>query len=650
MRKSILLILAAILFHSCQDIIYIEDPENIVPVTRSSDNNTESYYYWFEGTKIPLTVNRQKFYVIMESTGFDRFRNCTSKSTGNLSNIKTYENYTSIGLSDAIRSNIGTQLTSFTLDVTTKESVDFEDVIYISPFYKTTDGSDIGITNILSVRLKREQDLISLEKIAQDFNIEILGQNKHDHSIYLLSCTKDSKGNSLEIANYLVESGEFQYATPEFIIKPETLSIPNDTYFNNQWNLNNLSNSTIDINYTETIDSFTFPHISEIIVAIIDTGIATNHEDLTLYDISFDAHTGDSISVEYSGHGTKVAGIIGATTNNNKGIAGIASGVKIMSISFCTYEDAQKLGKSPSTTTQLANAIRFAANKGARIINNSWGSDTSSPMSEINDAITYAHEKGCIVVFASGNDGGDVSQPAKSAPSATLVVGRIGSDGLRYTSSNYGNSLDVVAPGTDILTTNSTGSYSYVDGTSFAAPHVSGIAALIWGRNPNLQAWRVRDIIEQCTKKIGMNSYESQDTRLNGSWNQFYGYGLVDAYSAVASVTGTVPNSPILSSPLSEVTPADLVSMGLEYDIWSTAYVARETGEAIFFIDNYDSSAQYAWTSTLPPYYGSGSSFTVEYSSTGDPELHEIRCQVLKNGLSAQSGVSLAVIPYDYSY
>ena len=161
MRKSILLILAAILFHSCQDIIYIEDSENIVPITRSSDNNTENYYYWFEGTKIPLTVNRQKFHVIMESTDFDRFRNSTSKSTGNLSSIKTYENYTSIGLSDAIRSNISTQLTSFTLDVATKESVYFEDVIYISPFYKTTYGSDIGITNILSVRLKQEQDLIT---------------------------------------------------------------------------------------------------------------------------------------------------------------------------------------------------------------------------------------------------------------------------------------------------------------------------------------------------------------------------------------------------------------------------------------------------------------------------------------------------------
>ena len=186
-----------------------------------------------------------------------------------------------------------------------------------------------------------------------------------------------------------------------------------------------------------------------------------------------------------------------------------------MPISICYKDDGEKLGIAPSTTTNSANAIRFAANNGARIINNSWGAMTTSPIPELNDAISYAIRKECIVVFASGNRRYD-TQPAAGAQSATLVVGAIEKDGYKADFSNYGSHVDVVAPGVSIWTTQINGGYTINQGTSFAAPHVAGIAALIWAMDPDIQVWRVRDIIEQSTKKVGGFEFGITDTRRNG--------------------------------------------------------------------------------------------------------------------------------------
>lgn len=600
--------------------------------------------------KIPLTVNENKLYLLVETAKFERVSKSTIITHSDLESTRTIENYAALGIRSSKK--VGMQsLTSFTLDNTKQKSINPQDVVYAAPYFKTSDGADLGITNVFSVQLTGEQDLAKLQKIAEEHNLEILGENEFDPSIYYLSCTKESKGNALEMANFMYESGAFEYATPEFIIESMPDAAPNDTYFSYQWNLKNGSYPGVDINYVNARNAFTFPYINNVIVAVVDNGVYNNHEDLPLYSVSYDAHTGKSPSGLYGDHGTKVAGVIGATTNNGKGIAGVASEVKIMPISICYYEDGIKLGISASTTTHFANAIRFATNNGARVINNSWRIDTSSSVPEINNAITYAHGKGCVVVFASGNTGGTVSQPAAGANSAILVVGAIDRDGYKSDFSCYGSSLDVVAPGRDIWTTDVTGGYACVPGTSYAAPQVSGIVALIWGRNPNLPVWRVRNIIEQSTRKVGGNAYGINSARLNGLWNQFVGYGLVDAYAAVSAVSGTVPSAPYIGTSLSEVEPGDLSLMGLGYDAWNIAYLAEGEGQATCSIENYDSSVTYVWSSTLPPYTGEGSTFTVDFASdTDEPVLHDIECRVLKNGLSTTSGIHLALIPQGYSY
>jgi subtilisin family serine protease len=458
--------------------------------------------------------------------------------------------------------------------------------------------------------LEGEQDLAKLEKLAAEYKLNMLGRNKFDQSLYFLSCTKESKGNALEMANLMYESGAFNFASPEFLV--ESKAVTNDQYFNSQWGLKNTAYPAFDINYEETISSFSFPNIGNIIVAVVDNGVYPNHPDLPLHSVSFNAHTGGYPSGLYEEHGTLVAGVIGATANNGIGIAGVASGVKIMPISIVYTDDGKRLGIPASTSTHFANAIRIAANNGARVINNSWYFDTSFPIPEINNAITYAQNKESVVVFGSGNNSGAVSQPAAGAPSATLVVGAIEQDGNRAPYSNYGSSLDVVAPGTGIWTTTWTGGYRTERGTSLAAPHVAGVAALILSKNPNLTQKQVADIIEKSANRANPLTYNYAITsgRSNGTWNSQMGYGVLNAYRALQetptvqhTVNITVINHHmsenidelVLWDGVSNTTICNGISSGQTYSttvtfnmnkaISFTAYASSDTEDYDCFID-----------------------------------------------------------------
>ena len=158
--------------------------------------------------------------------------------------------------------------------------------------------------------------------------------------------------------------------------------------------------------------------------------------------------------------------------------------------------------------------------------------------------------KGCVVVFAAGNDNSSVNYPANSNDSI-IVVGAMSPcgerknpsscDGENWWGSNYGNELDVVAPGVKIRTTDNVGivgktQTDYMtnfNGTSSACPHVAAVAGLILSVNQNLTQKDVADIIELTAQKVGNYSYTQNTGRSNGTWNNEMGYGLVDAYAAV---------------------------------------------------------------------------------------------------------------------
>ena len=198
-------------------------------------------------------------------------------------------------------------------------------------------------------------------------------------------------------------------------------------------------------------------------------------------------------------HGTHVAGIIGAERNNGIGMNGVADNVEIMSVR--AVPDGDERDKD------IANAIRYAVDNGAKVINMSFGKGYSPNKDAVWDAIKYATNKGVLLVKAAGNDNVDIDtdihyptnfRDGKKVSNTLITVGASTryNDKSKASFSNYGKQqVDIFAPGLEIYSTIPDNSYRYLQGTSMASPVVAGVAALVWSYFPNLTAQELRDIL-----------------------------------------------------------------------------------------------------------------------------------------------------------
>lgn len=458
----------------------------------------DDFYYYYD-EKIPLEKVPNKYFIITD-TNVD----LTTLFEG--TKILQEGKDVMIGMVGGEPSQYFTPHKGFRYSDSTKYAVietstpidvllDNENVQYVTHNYSTSPHdikSEISISNILY--LTNPSNIELLEEIAHKNGMKIAGTDELLLGCMLLVCDKHSKGNALEMANMLQETKCFGFVFPDIWGYDGSFCV-NDTYFDNQWGLENtMYNYNTDINvcaaweYTKGVPS--------VKVAVVDMGIQLNHPDLqNIYSLSYDVETNASPSTLYGAHGTHVAGIIGATADNNIGISGVASECNLMSIS-ANLADMTQNGRA-----RRANGINWAVNQGADIINNSWGWQSTQQYLAIDLAITNAltngrNGKGCVVVFATGNDNSSVAYPANSNPDI-LAIGATRESGFRRDNSNYGDELDIVAPGHEIRSTLSNSSYGDLSGTSMAAPFVSGVAALILSVNPNLTGQQVRDIIEQ---------------------------------------------------------------------------------------------------------------------------------------------------------
>lgn len=254
-------------------------------------------------------------------------------------------------------------------------------------------------------------------------------------------------------------------------------------------------------------------------VAIVDTGADLNHPDLQtnlwqnpgeipangidddkngyVDDVNgVDIRNGGA-PVDTNGHGTHVAGLVGAQGNNGVGVTGVCWKAKIMVVKFMSVFGRGK-------PADAANGIRYAVKEGARIINCSFG--TSSQNEQLHDAIQYARSKGALVVVAAGNDGKNIdttpSYPASWTDANILVVAATKASGGLASFSNYGKTaVDVAAPGDDILLTYIGNGYQKLDGTSMASPIVAGIAAMVRQQNSKLSYKSIKDIVRKDADK-----------------------------------------------------------------------------------------------------------------------------------------------------
>ncbi|MDP2647666.1 MAG: S8 family serine peptidase [Candidatus Yanofskybacteria bacterium] len=333
-----------------------------------------------------------------------------------------------------------------------------------------------------------------------------------------------------------------EYAEPNFILTTQVM--PNDPSFSQLWGMNNTGQtggiSDSDIDAPEAWDS---TRDSNLIVGIIDTGIDYSHVDLAaniwinsgeiagngidddgngyIDDIyGWDFVNNDNDPYDDNGHGTHVAGTIGARGNNGIGVAGVNWQVKLAALKFLNASGS-------GTTVNAVQAIQYANQMGFKVTNNSWGGGAYSQV--LYDAISAANGAGNIFVAAAGNNGQNTdSSPAYPAsynlPNIISVAVTDSSDN-KASFSNYGAaSVDLGAPGVDIYSTvpisgcvncDPTG-YKSLSGTSMAAPHVSGFAALLWSHISSASHLQVKDKILSSADLIeSMEGITSSGGRLN---------------------------------------------------------------------------------------------------------------------------------------
>lgn len=385
----------------------------------------------------------------------------------------------------------------------------------------------------LSVKLKEGFSKQAFENYCKALGIEI----ERENMIGIIDLKLPETANIFGTYNQFKNSSMFEWI--DINSYGEFLSYyPNDPGFAYQYYIDDRQyNPHIDVNIVWEYLDYENIDLSNVIVAVIDQGVDYNHGDLTgniWSGIGYDFYTPSTNPepLPNDHHGTAIAGIIAAVNNNNQGVAGVAggwngsiSGAKIMAL---------RVGPDTSLQASLVDdAILYAANNGAKIINLSLTTDESSA---ITNAINYAHnKKGCLIIAASGNEKKDIVL----FPASNYNVMAVGGILKNFTiGGSYGVGLELVAPAEGIYSLiNSTTSDPYKsdtvgNGTSYSAPQVAGAAALLWAAYPYLTQIDVRKVLNQSATDIG--SIEE------------FGNGLLNVVQSFASIEGegNIPEQP----------------------------------------------------------------------------------------------------------
>lgn len=363
------------------------------------------------------------------------------------------------------------------------------------------------------------------------------------------------------LAERLAVLPEVDYAVPDRLMQPQLFTIispattPNDPLFAQQWH------------YTDPVSGINLPAAwdmttgdANIHVAVIDTGILGNHEDLTgrweggydFISMRFNARDRNArdpdpsdegdwfLGSSSSWHGSHVAGTIGAATNNQIGVAGIAFG--------STIQPIRTLGRLGGFTSDIADAMRWAAGlhvdgipdnpNPAKVLNMSLGGGGACDIvyqSAVDDVVSA----GSVIVVAAGNSAADAAAFSPASCDDVITVAAVGPGGDLASYSNYGSTVEISAPGGDIgdgvISTIDSGTrrpsgddYAAYLGTSMATPHVAGVVALMFSVDPNLTPEQVLEILQNTARAFPGSSDCHADADLCGA-------GILDAAAAVTA-------------------------------------------------------------------------------------------------------------------
>jgi len=351
------------------------------------------------------------------------------------------------------------------------------------------------------------------KSIRENINATIKRRiNRLDMEVWKVPVT--DKAKLFRIIKVLNKNPNVLYAEPNYVYR--AIMVPDDPLFSELWGLHNTGQTggilDADIDAPEAWNLFR--GTSEVIVAVIDTGVDYTHADLAAnmwinqdevigngidddgngyiddiygYDFAYD----DPDPMDGHSHGTHCAGTIGAIGNNGIGVTGVNHNVSIMAVKFLNDDGW-------GYTDDAVSAILYAVDNGAHILSNSWGGAKYSQA--LKDAISYANNNDVLFIAAAGNDSLDNDiypfyPSSYDVPNIVSVAATDSNDQLAWFS-NYGlETVDLGAPGVSILSTVPDNAYASYSGTSMATPHVSGVAAILKGYNPELTALEIKELI-----------------------------------------------------------------------------------------------------------------------------------------------------------
>lgn len=561
MKIFFLLLLSTIV--SCTE--QIEESPNMQRSSRAISSG--KYYYYYQGKRIEIPVVENKVFAIHKKEG-----NATKSSIPDNSIRLSKSEYGSI---------VDIEKTGYTQSSPEGDEFTYEYVVGDSVNMR-------GISNKFFIQLREEADSVLLKEMAEEIHCEFVGKTLKGQLWYTLRCNSHSTMNSLDASNYFYESGNFADVDPGFLFefKPSS-TVLSDSYHSDQWYLNG----------SYGIDAYDAWEYSKgdrsVVVAVFDSGFTENQADVEnrMVAESYDINTqGPAVRDTYNRHGAICAAIVGAAHNSEK-YAGIAPEVSMMNIQYYPEGSGE----------MMAAGFQYAMENGADIINCSWGDaggfyyalfHSSILEQNIYRAATMGRNgKGCIICFASGNNH-IIDYPGRECPE-TIIVGGTQVNGRIADFSGCGINLDLVAPATDFPSLDDPS--EKIRGTSFAAPLVSGTAALMLSVDSTLTSTQVEEIIKNTTYRP---YYVISDQNT-------YGQGLLQAGAALKATC-------------------------MDYEIQGTPYFFNNhefyPAHSRFYISGLPANAIVTWhtqSNAASLSSNTGTSVTIDYNLTSN-SIHDI--------------------------
>ena len=404
-----------------------------------------------------------------------------------------------------------------TVQTQTAESQDLSDLIVVTD----EDGNSMDISELDESQY--DGFLYKLEDSTTKADVremeQAIGDLNADQEVEEVISSELYAADSVETISEVVDSEKIEYIEPNYVF--HAFDVPDDPdYEEYNWQL-------VNTKVPDVWDMGVFGDGA--VVAVLDSGVNIDHPDLKQESFvkGYDAFTGktgtDNVN-DWCGHGTSVTGIIAATRNNGIGFTGAMPNAKIMPVRVLNSNGSGSLAT-------IVSGIEHAVKNNADVINMSFGGPNAGALS-LKTACETAFNSGTILVSASGNEasshyGGPVNYPAGF--DCVISVASVDSNNTRASTSNYNNKVMVAAPGDNVRLITKDGKYECNSGTSFAAPQVSALAAMVKSYNPSFRPSKFMDVLKITSEDLGSPGYDVE-----------YGYGLINFSNVYGYITNNL--------------------------------------------------------------------------------------------------------------